>query len=45
VQWFTTPFAGILVGNYPDNIYTTKRNRILDAPVDATDAILLPAEE
>lgn len=45
VQWFTTPFAGILAGNMPDNIYTTRRNRVVDTPVDATDAVLLPADE
>jgi len=45
VQWFTTPFAGVLAGNTPDNIYTTRRNRVVDTPVDATDAVLLPADE
>jgi type II secretory pathway pseudopilin PulG len=45
VQWYTTPFAGVLVGNYPDNVYTTRRGTIVDTPVDATDAILLPADE
>lgn len=45
VQWFTTPFAGVLTGNSPDNIYTTRRNKVVDTPVDPMDAILLPADE
>jgi type II secretory pathway pseudopilin PulG len=45
VQWFTTPFAGPMTGTTPDNIYTTRRNLIVGPPYDATDAILLPADE
>jgi type II secretory pathway pseudopilin PulG len=45
VSWYTTPFAGLLVGQYPDNIYATRQNTIVDAPTEPGDAILLPAEE
>jgi type II secretory pathway pseudopilin PulG len=45
VEWFTTPFAGLLTNSQPDNIYTTRRNKTLDPPVDGDDSLLLPAEE
>lgn len=45
VQWYTTPFAGVLTGQSPDNIYTTRRNKVVDTPVDGNDSLLLPAEE
>jgi hypothetical protein len=45
VQWYTTPFAGVLTGQNPDNVYTTRRNKVLDTPVDGNDSLLLPAEE
>jgi len=45
VEWFTTPFAGLLSNAQPDNIYTTRRNKTLDTPVDGADSLLLPAEE
>jgi hypothetical protein len=45
VQWFTTPFAGLMTAATPDNIYTTRRNTIVDNPADANDSILLPADE
>ena len=45
VIWYTTPFAGVLSGNYPDNISTTRKDTVVDTPADAQDTILLPADE
>jgi hypothetical protein len=44
VEWYTTPFAGLFTNAQPDNIYTTRRNKTLDPPVDGDDSLLLPAE-